>query len=299
MQRCPVNDGHHYAMKYIVSFILLASLFSCKTPRYIYTSSQPNNPFFTDKGQARINGNISGGAESNTAEGEKNSGYDLQAAWSFADGWAATLALFGRKERDVFNSQVGNFFNNSVVDYKRRLTEFAVGHYLLLNARPPGEHRPGVGITFNLYGGLGLGRFTFTDQGADTANLAYQRSHESRITKYFFQPSFNFMTGPYFKLGLVSRITFVHFGDVKTNYTLPEQNYFELDKLPGRTASYFEPAIQAEVSIPGAEWITVNTGFTLSTSMGIQEARNLKSRWFSGTIGLGLSLPAIKKASPR
>lgn len=299
MQRYSAPDGQLNAMKNIFCFLLLTAIFGCKTPRYIYTAAQPNNPFFTEKGQAKLNANISGGAESNTAYGEKNRGYDLQAAYSFADGWAATLALFGRNERDVFPDKVGNFFSNSTVDYRRRLTELAIGHYILLNPSAPGFRGSGTGLSFNMYGGLGFGKFSFNDHGQDTAFLPYQRNHSSRITKWFVQPSFNIMTGPYFKLGLISRISFVHYGQVSTNYSTEELAYFELNHLSARTAAFFEPSMSVEVSIPRAEWITVNSGFALSTSGGIEEARNLKSRWFSGTIGIGLALPAIKKAPRR
>jgi len=38
----------------IASAIVMAFFFSCNTPRYIYSPSPPNNPYFKEKGDSKL-----------------------------------------------------------------------------------------------------------------------------------------------------------------------------------------------------------------------------------------------------
>jgi hypothetical protein len=286
-------------MKIIFYFLPLIFLYSCKTPRYIYSASAPNNPYFTGKGQTRINGYYAAGGDNNNTGGEKNQGYDLQAAHSIASNWALTASYFNRKEKDIYPYASHNYFDSSVVNYSRNLVEFGGGYFLILGRNRYSYSSDEPAITFNIYGGLGFGTFRINDAGKDTAGLGYSRYHASRIFKWYLQPSINFITGKYFRISLVDRFSLVHYGGITTSYSPDELRYFDLDKLAGRTVGFLESSVAMQLGIPGADWIKVDGGATMVTRPGLPNAPNLKSRWLTGFIGLSFEFPANKKAPPK
>jgi hypothetical protein len=84
-----------------------------------------------------------------------------------------TAGFFEREERDTYKSTRYNFFDSSILDYKRHITDLGGGYLLPLNK--------GKIFLFNIFGGLGLGKFSVTDHGIDKSGLSYERFHSSSI----------------------------------------------------------------------------------------------------------------------
>jgi len=231
----------------IVTIALLSS--SCNTPRYVYGASPVNNPYFTEKGDAKLTGYYSGGE---SAGGGLNHGVDVSAAYAFADGWAITGAYYNRREEDVFNAD--DFFDSSTVSYKRNLWEAGIGFFQPLNTKKT--------ITFNMYAGYANGKFSIDDKGTDlvsgSGTVPYTRFHDAKINKWYIQPSINFMPSKYFHLSLAGRLSFVHYGKVSTSYTKPELANYYLNKIDGKTSIYFEPCLNMQAGLPKVNWAFVD-----------------------------------------
>ena len=166
----------------------------------------------------------------------------------------------------------------------------------MLSPRNASYFRNGAAITFNIYGGIGFGKFLIRDSGKDTLGLSYSRYHNSGVTKWFVQPSFNFITGKYFRFSLIDKISFIHYGNISTSYTADELNYFELDRLSGKTVNFFEPSFNMQIGIPQLDWLKIDGGFSFTSGLGLKDAPNLKSRFFNASIGINLDFSENKKA---
>ncbi|MEI9807293.1 MAG: hypothetical protein WDO16_05080 [Bacteroidota bacterium] len=271
------------------SLFLLASIIfftSCNSPRYIYTPSPPNNPYFTEKGQSKLAAYYSSGGDDNTISGEKNNGLDVQGAYAISNNWALTAGYSGRKERGVYSYAEYNFFDSSVVDYKRSLVDMGGGYFLALNERRT--------VSFNLFGGLGFGKFSFTDKGIDKMRAGYNRFHSSNIVKWYAQPSLNALPGKYFRASFIFKFSFLHYGNISTSYTSDELQYFFLDKINNKTLFFFEPSFNMQIGIPKCDWLKIDGGFTFSTDPYDNNSR-IEARSFNASVGLSVDLSQLKK----
>jgi len=273
----------------LVVIVGIAS-FSCRTPRYVYAPAPPNNPFFQKKGDSKLAGYYSGNeGNSNIAAvvstGRKSNGFDMQAAYAITNHWAVTAAVFSRKEEDVFPNKQSNIFDSSVVNYKRSIIEFGGGYFVPLNHQKT--------ITFNLYGGMGLGRFIIDDAGKDANGSLYARNHKSGIIKWYIQPGLNFMLSEYFKFSLLlGRLSFVHYANIKTNYTDDELKYFYLDKISNQTLAFLEPGTSIQIGIPQLPWLKIDGSVTLTSALP-DNYPNV--RWLNGSIGLSFDFSKSRK----
>ena len=130
---------------------------------------------------------------------------------SIVDGmvWSELGAAFPRAGgsynflKDVFSLIKKGPFESSEVRYKRNLFDVGGGYFVSLNKRKT--------ITFNFYGGFSWGRFSFVDDGKDSSGAGYHRYHNNGITRWFFQPSWNFMPGKYIRFSSATRFSAVHY----------------------------------------------------------------------------------------
>lgn len=267
-------------MRKLISFLLfIPLLYSCSSPRYVYFPAPPNNPYFKEKGETKLAAYYSGNENSTC-------GYDLQAAYAVAKNWALTTSYSGRRDEDDFDAR-NNYYSFSDVKYKRSLLEFGGGYFKSLNKRNS--------IFFTIYGGLGFGKFSFDDTGKDKNGADYARIYSSKMTKWFFQPAINFQPGKYVRLSLISKISFARYHHISTSYIDEELEYFDLNKLPGKTFNFFEPACNMQVGL--TEWMAFNAGFSF-VSAHYENTSNIRSRSLGGSIGLSFDLFKIKSERP-
>ena len=202
---------------FLYSILLITTFCSCHTNRYIYFASPPNNPYFTKKGESKVAAYYSS-SNSNSLTKEFADGFDLQGAYALSNHLALAVSYFNRKEKDVYGVGYNDPFDSSIVRYKRNLIDVGTGYFIALNKKKT--------ITFNFYGGLSLGKFSIDDNGLDKNLISYNRFHSSHITRWFFQPSINFMPGKYVRFSFTLKSSYVLYGKVKTNYTSEELQFF-------------------------------------------------------------------------
>lgn len=271
------------------AFVLLCIvIYSCNSPRYIYSPSPPNNPYFTKKGDSKIAAYYSGGSSRSTYGDGKNRGFDLQGAYSIDDHWAILADYFNRNEKDIYDSYRTNFFDSSIVDYKRHITSIGGGYYTAIDKNQT--------AFFNIFGGIGMGKFSVTDNGLDKNGVQYSRFHNSSITKWYIQPSFNFMPSPNFNASFVGKFSFVSYGKISTSYQLEEQQYFYFDQLFKKTLFFFEPTFNMQIGASKCDWMKIDLGTTFSTNPYFQSTHSrARVRGFNFSAGLCFDFSKIKK----
>ena len=234
----------------LFAIVLLLCITSCSSNRYIYSASPANNSYFQKKGESKLAAYYSS-SNDNTSAKEFANGWDLQGAYAIGDHWALTASYYNRKERDVYNYyRYRNPFDSSVVKYKRNLFEMGGGYFISLNQKKT--------ITVNLFGGAAFGKFSFDDNGLDGTMATYSRNHSSNITKWFFQPSINFMPGRYVRFSFILKSSYVHYGNIQTNYTANELQYFNLNIINNRTLNFIEPCWNFQFGLPKYPWVKLD-----------------------------------------
>jgi hypothetical protein len=264
--------------KELIFFFIVAITFlsSCTTYRYVYTASPPNNPYFTQKGESKATAYYSAAGSNDNASGHTASGWDLQGAYAIGNHCALTTSYLNRTEIDNYNFGRPE---NSSISYTRNLFDIGAGYFLGLDKE---KH-----FSFNLYGGMAFGKFSFVDERASSS-----RFHNSSITKSYFQPSVNFMPTPNFRMSLVTKFSFVHYGNIKTSYTPDEIQNLSLNLIAERTVSFFEPAFNIQFGIRQLPWVKLDYTFSGTSQPFKGRFSQLESR--SSNVSIGLSFDFSK-----
>ncbi len=259
------------------SIIIITFLSSCNTYRYIYTASPLNNPYFTTKGESKVTAYYSAAGNSNNAIGDNAGGWDLQGAYAIGNHLALTTGYFNRRERDFYN--YNNSYSNARIKYKRNLFDIGTGYFVPLDKNKE--------VTFNLYGGMAFGKFSFTDYKID-----YNRFHSSSITKWDFQPSVNYMPSQNFRLSFGTKFSFVHYGNIQTSYTADELQNLSLARIANKTIPFIEPALNIQFGIRKYPWAKLD--YTISGTSHPYLYGNTKLDSRTSNISIGLSFDFSK-----
>ena len=268
----------------LATILTSIAITSCNSPRFIYSPPPANVAYFKNKGDYKVATYISTGKAifNKTRRDYQNSGFDIQGAYAITDHWLINGSIYNRKEQDSYGSQF-NIFDTSTINYKRQLFEIGGGFYTPLNADKL--------VIINLVANIGFGKFNLNDNGSINASI-YQRYFDNNITKFSLQPSINVMPSEFFQFSVAARLNFVHFGGTNTNYTTIELTGLRLNELNGTTVQFFEPTINAEIGIPGVEWLKIS----LSNTLCFRLNRNyVENRLFNASIGLSFQLPSKNK----
>lgn len=265
-----------------ISIITVTVLSSCTTTyRYIYTATPPNNPYFIEKGDSKLAGYYSSSWNDGDPSTRKSGGWDFQSAYALSNHFALTAGYLNRTEVDgyIYNNNNNNQENTSI-NYKRNLFDLGAGYFLPIDKNKK--------VTANMYGGVALGKFSFTDED-------YGRFHKSSISRPYFQPSLNYMPTPNFRMSFGFRFSFVHYGNIQTSYIKSELEELHLNLINDQTIFYTEGAFNMQFgfrAFPGAK-----VDFTLSgTSRPFRnEEIKLYSRTSNASIGLSFDLSKMGK----
>ena len=267
-----------------LTLFLLIMFSSCTNYRYINSASPPNNPYFTKKGDSKITAYFSTAADLRPAK-KYAYGFDLQGGYAIGNHLALTAGYFNRIEKDAYSGSY-NIYDSSIVRYRRNLFDIGAGYFISLNSNKT--------ITANFYGGVGKGKFIFNDSGLDKNQLAYHRYHESDITKWYIQPSVNFIPLDYFRLSFATKVSFVHYGKIQTSYTADELEFFSLNKIANKTLTFFEPSLDFQIGVPRLSWVNLDVVFS-ATSNYHSDGSHLNVRGSNFSVGLNFDLSKINK----
>ena len=269
----------------LVLLMISTVLFSCRTPRYIYSPAPPNNPYFREKGESKLTAYYSASGSENEIQDEYGNGVDLQAAYAVGKHWALTADHFRRSEKQVGKDTDVPFFQSSTIRYKRKITSLGFGYFM-----PVIENKA---IMFNALGGVGFGKFSFDDYGLNNG-ANYARYHNNDVIKWYVQPSINFFAGNHFRTSLIGKVSWVHYSESETNYTQPELEYLDLNLLAGRTLSFFEFTWNMQIVL-GKGGMHLEGGLTISTDP-FGNITGLEARNLNASIGLGFDFSNMKRA---
>lgn len=274
-------------LKFCAYFPVLIFIFSsCSTDRYIYSAAPPNIAYFKEKGESKITASYSAASSADGGRSEEYAnGVNIQGAYAFAKNWAVTASYYTGKEKDTYN-ETYNLYDSSAVNYKRNLFDIGAGYFIPINSNK--------NITANLYFGIGKGKFSFTDNGLDQNRAAYNRSYQSTISKWFIQPSIHFILSEYIDFSLITKGSFIHFGNITTSYTSQELEYFSLNKIANKTIGFFEPSVNIQLGIPQYPWIKIDAAVG-GTSNYHSESSRLNVRNFYVSAGLNFNFSKMKK----
>ena len=215
----------------------LFALTSCYTPRYVYSPSAHNVPVLVNKGDSKLAFNYSTNFAKKNAEGivkdNWSSGIDLHGAYALTKKFAVQINYSHRREKNNGDFSSINL-DSSVINYTRNLTEIGFGYYRRLMRNEQG--------IFQVFAGIGFGRFGFTDIGRDQNNVFHDNFHEVGITKLYVQPAFT-IRKKNFAASLSSRFSLVYFNNIETDYSATELDKYKLDSLSYRPRLFWEPAI--------------------------------------------------------
>jgi hypothetical protein len=246
----------------IIVIFLLGFLCSCRSYRYIYSAPPVNNPLFREKGESKLSVLYSGGDRdyndnSSSNKATRNEGVDIQGAYAITNHLAVTGSYYSRGERDLYDNSTlhTDLYNYSDVDYKRQLTDFGIGYYGTSDKKKMN--------TWNLYAGIGFGKFSINDHGLDDTSGAYSRFYDANITKWYLQPSLNFWIHDILSFGLSARFSFIHYSGNTTSYTKEEQHYFFFDQINDKTLINVEPSLNVEVPVHAAPWLKFSGDITV------------------------------------
>lgn len=269
------------------ALVITLILSSCQAKRFIYSPPPPNDPFFSEKGDSKLSAYLSTGPASAGTQNStpKNQGFDVQGAYAIDSNWAVTGAFSSRNERDSYGDHYSNFFETSTVNYKRRIAEFGGGYFVAFSGRRKSF--------FSIYGGLGLGNYSFNDQGRLAGGYIYNRDHSVSVKKWYLQPSLYGIPGRSFSMGFTLRMSFMNYGRARTSYTDDERSYFSLDYAARRDAFFVEPTFHLAAGIPGIHWLKFDWLFTFCNDP-YKDVQNLEARNFNMSMGITLNFSKMK-----
>ncbi|MEO7307095.1 MAG: hypothetical protein ABIR78_11850 [Ferruginibacter sp.] len=260
-------------------FLLICMVFiaaSCNTPRHIYSPSAHNVPVLTQKGDSKLGAFYSTNAVGQESKDgvdidNRSRGFDLQGAVAVTNNFAIQASHFYRWEKTAGGP------DSITIRYKRNLTEVGLGYYMPINDKK--------NTFFQVFAGVGLGRFSFTDTSKFGDNY-----HQANITKIYLQPAVLFKSKGSFTTAVSVRFSGINYSKIKTNYTPGELSDYHLDDLTGRAKWFFEPAIVSSFgfkNLPGLR-------FEVQGGLSFLMARNyIDYRKFNFSIGTWVDVGAL------
>lgn len=275
-------------MRSIITVFTLLVLASCNTPRFAYSPNAHNVPVLAEKNDSRLAFNYSTNADTRESSDKysrnKANGFDIQGAYAITPSVAVQGSFFSRNERT--SSKFDDYFDSSVIKYKRNLFEFGAGYFTPIDKKGK--------VHFQAFGGIGFGKVDITDNGRDNSQLLYSRFYNANLTKFYIEPAITFKSTEVFAASLSTRFSVIKFGNVKTNYTQAEKEGFHLDSISRNAVVFFEPAFVNSYGfnkLPGLR-LEYQIGLSLLMSRTIVD-----NRTFNFSVGLVFDIPKLIKGT--
>ena len=271
--------------KYFILLVLSFQFSSCYTPRYVYSPAAHNVPVFIKKNDSKIAFNYSVNADLRASDDDdiNNSGLDLQAAYAVTNHFALQANYVHRTERDR-QYGISSISDSGVLRYHRNLTEFGVGYFSPLDVNKQ--------AVFQVFAGVGFGKFSFTDIGRDQSNNHYNYFHQMDVSKIYIQPAFTVRSKKNFAASLSSRFSLLRFHNIQTNYPAYELDLYKLDSIGNRTHVFWEPAIINTFGfkqLPGIQ-------FEFQGGLALLQSRQfIDYRSFNFSAGILFDIPKLVK----
>lgn len=269
----------------IPHFLFLISLSSCYTPRYVYSPTAHNIPLLTKRGDSKLgvvySNNFPGTDKQTDAKKSYSYGIDVHSAYAINDRWALQLNYFLRSEK---NGDYQGFADQPEIRYKRKLVEIGGGRYKKLDGSD--------NKILQLFGGIGFGKFSFTDTGLDSTSVPYNKFHRSDVFKFYVQPAFMYIIKKRTSLSISSRISIVKYSGIKTDYSEQQLNNYELFTLADDPVIFWEPSFIHTIGFKKLPHIRLEYQFGFAALLS---RRFIDSRSFNFSAGVQADINRLFK----
>lgn len=219
--------------KTILVFFVSLTLFSCYTPRYVYSPPTQNIPALYKKNDLEFSGFYAGSVNTFKTKDNYNQGFDIQSAWAVDNHFAIMLNESARWER---NSGNDSYYpgDSSLLSYSQNFIELGAAYYSSPKNNPK--------MLLQVFGGAALGISKISDDYVSNS-LQTNKYHDANVTKVFVQPALLYSPLKNFLTTLSSRFTAAIFTHIHTNYTPSELDNYNLDSLTVSPVFFWEPAV--------------------------------------------------------
>lgn len=275
-----------YSAFHILPYLfLIVLLSSCYSPRYVYSPTAHNVPVLTKKGDSKLgalySNNFPGTDKQPAGNKARSYGLDVHSAYAVTDQFALQLNYFVRSEK---NGDDQGYADQPELRYKRQLLELGGGRLIRIN----GSDKK----ILQLFGGVGIGKFSFTDQGIDSISVPYSKFHRSRVLKLYVQPAFMYIIKNKTALSVSSRFSLLHYSNIKTDYTQQQLNNYELFTLGSDPVLFWEPAFIHSIGFKKLPGIRLEYQFGFSALLS---RRFIDARSFNFSAGVQADLAGLFK----
>jgi len=266
----------------LIALCLLIS--ACYSPRYVHSPVASNVPLLTKKGDSKLAGyySFNPGEKNNlTTAGKLNTGtgLDIEAAYAITNHWALQAAYTLRKERNYADFNV-NRNDSSLLTYKRNSAEFGLGYFTCFDKRRASF--------FQVFAGAAVGSCSFSDIYFTGNSPA--RYYNLDVTRWYIQPAILIKYGEVFASSFSSRVSFVYFKNVQSDYSEAEMVRYQLKDIEKGAKIFWEPAFTNTFGLkklPGVKMeIQMGLAFLMSD-------RFVDYRTVNIAAGLVLDIPAF------
>lgn len=274
--------------------IILLALFSCgsTTPRnmrYINSPAGFSPTFFKNKGDAKFSAEYANTPKLyNNDDGRpqnKSQGINVQGAYAFTDHFMMTLGAYHRSETDYYNdNDITLQKTPSHINYKRNIIDAGFGYYTTLT--------PTERSYFNAIAGFNVGGFKSVVVD-EVTNTSYY--FNARANNFYFMPGINFFFTPYFRMSLSSRLSFLKYTNIQTNYSESKVKHVQYDFLYKKTFTFLEPSIAFQFGLKKANWLKFDLGTNFSSQPNlyrehsiVDDSHNLQSRTLLLNFGISV-----------
>lgn len=199
-------------MKWVVLFsVVIVCISACTINHRLYSSTQVNNPSLESKNDYSVNLSYS-----------NPSGFDFNGGYAITDRWAIIGGLYSYKNKD----QEENFFlfssdhDSSSLSYKHKGFHIGTGIFIPLSKTPS--------IFLSFFSGYTNGSFEMREVlYNNNATIPKLNFYKSDINRWFLQGALN-LYFPSVHQSFITRLNYVGYGNVVTDYTANEQSAYNL-----------------------------------------------------------------------
>lgn len=196
---------------------------------------------------------------SGTENGSVN-GLDLMGSYALTNNFGLQAHYFYRGEKDVFSVSWPEEALDGTVKYKRNELELGIGGFVPLEMSKTIVLSGWAGVGF---GGTDMDEYAQLQGGVSGGKMG---AFNYKTTRFFFQPSVNFIVSDLFKAGLVSKFSSIGFKDISTDFNEAELIERYLQNLGGKNINVWEAGYNLSFGFRGLNHVLFTHQFTFAGS---------------------------------
>ena len=230
--------------KFLLASASLPLFLSCSTPRYSYAPARVNAPLLEEKNEVQANGSIS-----------VLKGFDASAAYALTSHLGLMLNGSWRNDDQEGHVSSVELLPPREIKYHRTSVELGIGWFSRINSSK---------WHFEIFAGMGKGKFSIKDVGILDINVPYSRDYDSKLTRIFIQPAFGINSSSKLQLVFFTRFQFQRYHGLQTNYSSSEMEHYLIPQNSSKYYGFAEPGFSIRAYFTSMPAIGFETNFLLS-----------------------------------